>query len=215
MIIGKPVPKSNLYLLKELILWQRECILLSAECRVRKCSCLFVYQWLTLNHAWLWLTLASQDIKLPRWVTLNECIWDFSSFTEVRYQQCPSSYIRSFLPYFVTLLTDKSTVLGDAVAHQLVMAHPPFAHQNPSTTARDNHLPYRVLCPHFESKGVNLWNKEMLPNHCYLLALATEFLHGCGVWVVAPALSQDENTAGSPGGPMNCIGWYWWKPQRG
>lgn len=73
-----------------------------------------------LNPAWLWHALASWATELPKGIPFGECAQDFSSFTRVWQWQSLLFYFIYFFQYFcLSLVTDKPTALGDAIAQEL------------------------------------------------------------------------------------------------
>lgn len=178
---------------------------------MRKYPCLYVNVWLSLNPAWFWHTPWSLGIELPRWVSFDECVWDFSSFTRVWYWPYLLLCFASFLQYFCLSL------LADSDLQHLLMplhmscplAYPPSAQESPLVTAPDKTSPLRVFCLHLKSKNSSL-NKGVFPNLCCILVLTAESLQGCSVWVVAQALPQDGKAASAPGRSVNHTGQCRW-----
>lgn len=92
----------------------------SVERRMRKCSCLYISAWTYLSPAWFWHVLASRgtwvaQVSAFQWMCLRFFFFYWSTVPAV-----PFILLLTFFAIFgLSLLTDKPTVLGNAVAQKL------------------------------------------------------------------------------------------------
>lgn len=182
MIVGRPAPKSNFSLLKNLVcdrgwglysafFWS------SVEWRIRKCPCLYTSSWPHPNPAWFWHTsmpTIRRHWVAQVWVSFDECIWDFSSFARIWYWPYLSLCFVSLLQYFFISVADSDQQHLVMPLHMSCpLACPPSAQESPLVAVPDKTSPLRVFHLCFKSKEDSSWNEGVFPNLCCILVLAT------------------------------------------